>query len=109
MEMEGKTLCQIIWRCEYDPKVSASCHYNLYRYNNLYLSIYLSLSRWVDQSYDDGEFYQQLLREFISRSSGVAGNTGMSGSKRRKAVDRRASKGRKVRYVLCMCYVNVPA
>ncbi|KAG1668572.1 hypothetical protein FOA52_007306 [Chlamydomonas sp. UWO 241] len=57
--------------------------------------------RWVEQSYDDGEFYQQLLREFLSREGGPGGAGGAGdgrGAKRRKVVDRRASKGRKIRY-----------
>ena len=58
--------------------------------------------RWIEQSYDDGEFYQQLLRVFISSAGGGAagggaGGAGGAGGKRRKTVDRRASKGRKVR------------
>ena len=57
-----------------------------------------TLPEWQQSSYDDGEFYQQLLKEFLSRS-GVEGGQGASGSagKRRKVVDRRASKGRKIR------------
>ena len=55
---------------------------------------------WSHESYDDGEFYQQLLREFLSKSNegGLLGAGGKISSKKRKAVDRRASKGRKVRY-----------
>jgi protein AATF/BFR2 len=61
----------------------------------------------VDQSvrdsetFDDGEFYQQLLREFLEAGgdgSGAAAGTMRSSKKLRKKVDRRASKGRKIRY-----------
>eukprot|EP00955_Chlamydomonas_euryale_P090776 364569-Chlamydomonas_euryale.AAC.30 len=58
-------------------------------------------ARWVEHSYDDGEFYQQLLREFLTREGAAAGGGGAAaraGAKRRKVVDRRASKGRKIRY-----------
>lgn len=54
------------------------------------------------EAFDDGEFYAQLLKEFLDSSSG-AGNLSASGlypqgKKKRKQVDRRASKGRKLRY-----------
>eukprot|EP00798_Chlamydomonas_sp_ICE-L_P022824 gene22824-29995_t len=58
------------------------------------------------ETYDDGEFYQQLLREFLDRGVGGAAGGGAAlqrlgkSSKKRKAVDRRASKGRKVRYAV---------
>ncbi|KAI3432718.1 hypothetical protein D9Q98_004261 [Chlorella vulgaris] len=51
------------------------------------------------ETFDDSEFYQTLLREFLEASSDVAaaGNW-RTGPKQRKAVDRRASKGRRLRY-----------
>ncbi|KAI8464900.1 MAG: apoptosis antagonizing transcription factor-domain-containing protein [Monoraphidium minutum] len=52
------------------------------------------------ETFDDGEFYQQLLKELLE--AGAAGPAGAAAAarppKRRKAVDRRASKGRKLRY-----------
>jgi len=53
------------------------------------------------ETFDDGEFYQQLLKELIE--AGGVGGAGTGGlvqrpPKRRKTVDRRASKGRKLRY-----------
>jgi len=51
-----------------------------------------------EESFDDGEFYQQLLKEFLE-AKGAGGAAATShGPKRRKVVDRRASKGRKLRY-----------
>jgi protein AATF/BFR2 len=54
------------------------------------------------ETFDDGEFYQQLLKELIEAggASGAAAGGGLAARapKRRKAVDRRASKGRKIRY-----------
>lgn len=52
------------------------------------------------ETFDDGEFYQQALKEFLERSGGgaLAGAAGGArGVKKRRAVDRRASKGRKIR------------
>ena len=51
------------------------------------------------ETYDDGEFYQTLLKEFLEGKQ-VAGSVAnwYSGKKHRKLVDRRASKGRKLRY-----------
>ncbi|CAM6034316.1 unnamed protein product [Sphagnum compactum] len=56
------------------------------------------------ETFDDSDFYQQLLREFLE-SSDTLGLEGMSlhsmkklHNKKRKTVDRRASKGRKIRY-----------
>lgn len=59
------------------------------------------------ETFDDGEFYQQLLKEFLERSAGALGSLGHDlaksrGVKKRKQVDRRASKGRKIRWVLCV-------
>ena len=58
----------------------------------------------VPELYDDADFYEQVLKEFLE-SAGEAGLGGMGGlaaaakpAKRRKVVDRRASKGRKLRY-----------
>lgn len=52
------------------------------------------------ETFDDGEFYQQLLKEFLEASK--AGNEVQAkvvkAEKRRKVVDRKASKGRKIRY-----------
>lgn len=58
-------------------------------------------------TYDDGEFYSQLLKEFVEANT-TGGNLGASApsgrsnangsAKRRKVVDRRASKGRKLRF-----------
>lgn len=55
-------------------------------------------------TYDDGEFYSQLLKEFVEAASGGAAGGGLAGARagaaarRRKTVDRRASKGRKLRF-----------
>ena len=55
-------------------------------------------------TYDDAEFYQQLLREFLdsSRLEGLglaaAHSARRAQGRTRKKVDRRASKGRKIRY-----------
>lgn len=56
------------------------------------------------ETFDDSEFYQQLLREFLEQSDPSALGSmalyasGRQHSKKRKQVDRRASKGRKLRY-----------
>ncbi|CAI5933411.1 unnamed protein product [Closterium sp. NIES-64] len=70
---------------------------------------------WDMDSYDDTEFYQQLLREFLDSSHleelGIASQQvvrRLRGSKG-KAVDRRASKGRKVRYAPMPALVNFMA
>ena len=57
-------------------------------------------SRKDIESYDDFDMYEQLLKEFLE-SGNVDGDTPRSAAKpakRRKIVDRRASKGRKLRY-----------
>ena len=52
--------------------------------------------------YDDVDFYEQLLKEFLEsgNDAGVAGGPSVVSKqiKRRKNVDRKASKGRKIRY-----------
>ncbi|KAG7673911.1 hypothetical protein Ndes2526B_g02616 [Nannochloris sp. 'desiccata'] len=49
------------------------------------------------ETFDDGEFYQTLLKEFFEGKQ-ESGANWYSGPKQRKLVDRRASKGRKLRY-----------
>jgi hypothetical protein len=55
------------------------------------------------ETYDDLDFYQHLLKDFIDRSTAGAKGNGLlvnsHGQKKRKVVDRRASKGRKIRWV----------
>ena len=58
----------------------------------------------VADAYDDADFYEQALKEFLE-TRGAGSNPGaasvpaaMKPPKRRKQVDRRASKGRKLRY-----------
>ena len=52
--------------------------------------------------YDDVDFYEQLLKEFLEsgNDAGVAGGPSVVSKqiKRRQNVDRKASKGRKIRY-----------
>ncbi|KAJ0637267.1 putative apoptosis-antagonizing transcription factor, protein AATF/Bfr2 [Helianthus annuus] len=64
---------------------------------------------------DDSEFYQQLLREFFESVDAGSSETAFYALKRlqtkkRKIVDRRASKSRKIRYLSLMsfhgCHVN---
>ncbi|EIE26312.1 TRAUB-domain-containing protein [Coccomyxa subellipsoidea C-169] len=53
------------------------------------------------ETFDDGEFYQQLLKEFLEGSgvdAAAVNASAQGGKKKRKKVDRRASKGRKLRY-----------
>jgi len=67
--------------------------------------------------FDDSDFYQQLLRDIISDSSGNSSmidgdllRSAHSAKKRiKKGVDRRASKGRKVRYAVMPKLVNFMA
>ena len=64
------------------------------------------------ETYDDGEFYSQVLKEFLDSQSLSAGQIAKAkGAKRRKVVDRKASKGRKIRYHVHEKLVNfmVPA
>lgn len=49
-------------------------------------------------TFDDAEFYQTLLQEFLEGSGTAGGGNWYTGPKQRKQVDRRASKGRKLRY-----------
>ncbi|CAM6025713.1 unnamed protein product [Sphagnum balticum] len=67
------------------------------------------------ETFDDSDFYQQLLREFLE-SSNTLGLEGMGlhsmkklHNKKRKTVDRRASKGRKIRYTVHDPLVNFMA
>lgn len=61
------------------------------------------------ETYDDAEFYQTLLKEFLEGKNVDSGSTGgswYSSTKRRRLVDRRASKGRKIRYHIHEKLVN---
>ncbi len=62
------------------------------------------------ETFDDGEFYQQLLKEFLEYS-GNAGNglATVRPAKKRKLVDRKASKGRKIRCVACSAPLQMSA
>lgn len=51
-----------------------------------------------EETFEDTEFYQTLLKEFLEGSNAAGGGNWFMGPKHRKVVDRRASKGRKVRY-----------
>ena len=56
-----------------------------------------------EEMFDDSKIYQQLLKDFVANSTtadGTAGNRLNTKSKKskKKEVDRRASKGRKIRY-----------
>ena len=63
--------------------------------------------------YEDADFYEQALKEFLE-TRGAGSSPGAPGSvpaaskppKRRKQVDRRASKGRKLRYHVQQPLVN---
>jgi protein AATF/BFR2 len=62
------------------------------------------------ETYDDGEFYQNLLKEFLeAKQVGGSSAKWSSGTKHRKIVDRRASKGRKLRYHVHDKLVNFTA
>lgn len=71
------------------------------------------------ETFDDSEFYQQLLKEFLEAGAAAGLANGAVGAaavrsaaaKRRNVVDRRASKGRKLRYDVHEKLVNfmVPA
>ncbi|CAH0490549.1 unnamed protein product [Peronospora farinosa] len=53
--------------------------------------------------YDDSDFYQQLLKEFIESGGGGAGQDSMvrrTHRKKKKVVNRKASKGRQLRYTV---------
>ena len=60
--------------------------------------------------YEDGEFYAQLLKELLEvGGSGAAAPGQAAPAKLRKKVDRRASKGRKLRYTVHPKLVNFMA
>ena len=61
-----------------------------------------------EESYDDAEFYAQLLKELLE-ASGPGGAAQPRAPKQRKAVDRRASKGRRLRYAVVEKLVNFMA
>jgi len=68
----------------------------------------------VEELYDDADFYEQSLKEFLESRGGGGGAAGLAAhaarpKKRRKAVDRRASKGRKLRYHVQQPLVNFVA
>jgi len=63
------------------------------------------------ETYDDTDFYQQLLKEFLENAAdgGLGKVAPVRPAKRRKLVDRRASKGRKIRYQVQEPLVNFMA
>ena len=62
----------------------------------------------VEEIYDDADFYEQVLKEFLESAGAAAGLAAAVSkpAKRRKVVDRRASKGRKLRYHVQQKLVN---
>ncbi|WPT18191.1 hypothetical protein PSENEW3_00006192 [Picochlorum sp. SENEW3] len=60
----------------------------------------------VPDTYQDGEFYQALLSEFLEGSTNLLTKNLHKEPKQRKIVDRRASKGRKIRYHIHEKLVN---
>ena len=61
----------------------------------------------MEELYDDADFYEQVLKEFLESAGAGAGLAAASKpAKRRKIVDRRASKGRKLRYHVQQKLVN---
>lgn len=60
-------------------------------------------------TYDDSDFYQLLLREFLDANSAQVQVANPAVTKMRKRVDRRASKGRKIRYDIHEKLVNFMA
>ena len=62
----------------------------------------------VEEIYDDADFYEQVLKEFLESAGAAAGLAAAASkpAKRRKVVDRRASKGRKLRYHVQQKLVN---
>jgi len=60
--------------------------------------------------FDDTDFYQQLLRDVIDAKGGSAGRTDWMASQRQKKskkhVDTKASKGRKLRFVILFKYYD---
>jgi protein AATF/BFR2 len=62
------------------------------------------------ESYDDAEFYAQLLKELLEASGpGGGGGAAARAPKQRKVVDRHASKGRRLRYAVVDKLVNFMA
>ncbi|KAK3262489.1 hypothetical protein CYMTET_28657, partial [Cymbomonas tetramitiformis] len=62
-----------------------------------------------EDTYDDTEFYLQLLKELVDGGGAGDGSQLAGRVKRRKTVDRRASKGRKIRYDIQEKLVNFMA
>jgi len=60
----------------------------------------------VADTYTDVEFYTALLNEFLDANANIATNKLHKAPKQRKIVDRRASKGRKLRYQVHEKLVN---
>uniref|UniRef100_M4C2H0 Apoptosis-antagonizing transcription factor C-terminal domain-containing protein n=1 Tax=Hyaloperonospora arabidopsidis (strain Emoy2) TaxID=559515 RepID=M4C2H0_HYAAE len=50
--------------------------------------------------YDDSDFYQQLLKEFIESGGGGSGQVKRTHRKKNRIVNRKASKGRQLRYTV---------
>ncbi|KDD71880.1 hypothetical protein H632_c4240p0, partial [Helicosporidium sp. ATCC 50920] len=68
----------------------------------------MDVSTLDPETFDDSEFYSFLLKEFIE-SSGNTDASLYSVPKKRKVVDHRASKGRKLRYHVHQKLVNFMA
>ena len=61
------------------------------------------------ETFDDSEFYQQLLKEFLEASSIVGSAVPASTKKRVKPPrDRKGSKGRRLRYDVQVCFHHSP-
>ncbi len=66
----------------------------------------------TDAEFDDSKLYKQLLADFVKESAASAGESGPSGAisstqkTKNAGVDRKASKGRKLRYVIHEKLVN---
>ncbi|CAH8265487.1 unnamed protein product [Arabidopsis lyrata] len=58
---------------------------------------------------EDAEFYRQLLKEFLETIDPASSETAFYETKKRKIVDRRASKSRKIRYNVHEKIVNFMA
>lgn len=63
----------------------------------------------IPDTYVDTDFYAALLNEFLDANTTVAANKLHKAPKQRKIVDRRASKGRKLRYQIHEKLVNFMA